>query len=96
MRLKKLKVLKCYVKALIEFCKYGVFVPHVYKDSSAERATIISTDTGFRVAKDWIHEPNEAVHHNALLVTSKCVCCGKEVQSWYRNSCDYGKEGWNL
>lgn len=91
-----LKIFKCYVKAFIEFLQYGVFVPHTYKDDSTEIATIIATDNGFRVSNSWAHQPDETVHPNALLVTSKCKCCGKKMYSWYRNPRNYGKEGWSL
>lgn len=87
-----LKVIICYIKALKEFFRHGIFVPHVYRDISAKRTIIISTDTGFRVSRDWGHEPRETVHPNAILVTSKCTCCGKESHRWYRESWRYNKE----
>lgn len=87
-----LKIFKCYLKALIEFFKHGVFVPHIFRDIKCEEAIIIATDNSFRVSKNYIHEPNETVYPRALLVTSKCMCCGKEIQTWYREPWKYNKE----
>lgn len=92
----ELKIIKCYVKALKNYFKYGSFIPHIYKDVSTEETIIIATDTSFRTSTSFEHMPNEKVYPKVLLVTSECVCCGKKMYSWYRNQADYGKESWSL
>lgn len=87
-----LKIFKCYVKAFIDFLKYGSFVPHTFRDVECKEAIIIATDTSFRVSDNFLHESNEAVYPGALLVTSRCTCCGKEMQSWYREPWRYNKD----
>ena len=87
-----LKSIKCYIVALIDFFKHGCFVPHIYKDVECKKAIIIATEDSFRVSDNYEHTANESVYPGALLVTSKCVCCGKEMQSWYRESWKYNKE----
>lgn len=86
------KIIKCHFKALIEFVKHGVFVPHTFRDVECKEAIIIATDTSFRVSDNFQHKPNETVYSGALLVTSKCACCGKEMQSWYREPWKYNKD----
>lgn len=84
-----IKVVKCYIKACLDFFKYGVFVPHLYEEVDKKPAIIIATDNSFRVSKGYEHEPNETVYPNALLVRYKCIRCGKETYAWYRNQDDY-------
>lgn len=79
------RILKCYFIALIEFFKYGSFVPHTFRDVECKKTIIIATDDSFRVSDNYRHEENETVYSNALLVTSRCSCCGKEIQSWYKD-----------
>lgn len=79
----KTKTLFCYLRAVPFFLKSGIWCPHIYKDESKEKAIIISTDNGFRVSNNWLHNDNERVHTNATLIRSRCIHCGKEELSWY-------------
>lgn len=87
-----LKIFKCYVKAFMEFLQNGVFVPHTFRDVECKKTIIIATDDNFRISTNYQHAPNETVYPGALLVTSRCTCCGKEMQSWYREPWRYNKE----
>lgn len=87
-----MKIIKCYVIAFIEFIKHGVFIPHVFRDVECKNAIIIATDDGFRVSENYTHDPNETVYSGALLVTSKCTCCGIETQRWYKEPWKYNKD----
>lgn len=78
-----MKRIFCYLKAIPFFIKSGVWCPHIYHEESKENAIIISTDNGFRVSNNWLHDDNEMVHKNATLIRSKCIHCGKEELSWY-------------
>lgn len=85
------KSIKCYIIAIIEFFQHGSFIPHVYKDVESKKAIIIATENNFRVSENYEHVTNETVYPGALLVTSRCVCCGKEIKSWYREPCRYSE-----
>lgn len=82
--MKLIMKLRCILRGLSMWLSCGEYIPHVYK-SSYEKAIIISTDTSFRVSKNYIHSDKETVHKNACLIRSKCIYCGKESQSWYSN-----------
>lgn len=86
-----LKIIKCYIKAVLGFFKHGVFIPHIFRDVDCKKSIIIATDDSFRVSDNYLHEPNETVYPDALLVTSRCICCGKETQRWYREPWRYDK-----
>ena len=84
-----IKIVKCYIKAIIDFLKYGNFIPHRYKDVENKRTIIIATDDSFRTSDNFEHSADETVYPDALLVKSKCICCGKEMLSWYREHWRY-------
>ena len=87
-----MKFMKCYFKALIGFFKHGVFVPHVFRDVECKKTIIIATENSFRASDNYRHEPNEYVYPEALLVTSRCIYCGKEEQRWYKYPWRYNKD----
>lgn len=92
-----LKIFKCYIKALKEYFQHRVFIPHTFRDVECKKTNIIATNDNFRVSENYQHEPNETVYPGALLVTSRCICCGKEMQSWYREPWKYNKEDlWDI
>ena len=78
-----MKKIICYIKALPFFIKKGIWCPHVYKEYARENAIIISTDNGFRVSNNLLHTNKETVHPKAILIKSKCKCCGNEDWAWY-------------
>ena len=57
--------------------------PHIYKEETREQAIIISTENSFRVSKSFMHNDEEIVHPNAILIKNKCIYCGKENFSWF-------------
>ena len=75
-------IMICYIKAFIEFIRYGVFIPHVYKEIGTERKDIFVTDNGFRVANNYEHLSGERLIRNVYVSTSVCSCCGKEFKTW--------------
>ena len=92
-----MRIIKCYIKALIEFFKHGVFAPHVFRDIECKKTIIIATCDSFRASDNYRHEPNENVYPEALLVTSRCKYCGKETNRWYKYPWQYNKEDlWDI
>ena len=87
-----MKIIKCYIIAFVEFIMHGNFSPHVFRDVECKKTIIIATDDSFRVSENYIHNQNETVYPGALLITSRCVCCGKETQRWYREPWKYDKD----
>lgn len=81
-----MKRIYCYLKALIEYAKYGVLIPHSFVDVTEEKHDIFVTDNSFRIATgSYEHLNGERLIRNVTVVTSKCKCCGKEEQYWYES-----------
>ena len=78
------KRIKCFLKSIIDFIRYGAYMQHVFVEKE-EPAIIISTDTSFRVSDNFQHDSNETVHRNATLIRSTCKYCGYETLSWKDN-----------
>lgn len=78
-------IFKCFIIAIIDYIKYGVYVPHLYTQSE-EPVIIIATDTSFRVSDNYQHTPEETVYPNATLLRCKCKYCGHETLSWINNN----------
>lgn len=79
-----LKRCLCIAKAVRDFFRHGVWIPHVYRDTY-EKAIIIATDHNFRVSENYEHTADETVHKDAYLIRSRCIYCGKEDLSWARD-----------
>ena len=83
--MKYLKRCICFIKAVRDLLKHGIWIPHVYKDTY-EKAIIIATDHSFRVAQDYQHVRGELVYKDAYLIRSRYIYCGKEDLSWAADS----------
>ena len=89
MKFSPLKYLICIGKALLGFCRYGVFVPHLYGEEKVTPAVIIATDKKFRLADSYTHSDKETVYTNAAYIESHCIFCGKKQVSWYPSFAKY-------
>lgn len=78
-----IKSIKCYIKAIFGFFEHGVYIPHVFRDEEKTKGIIIATDNSFRISDNYEHAKNEKVYKNALIIKSRCICCGKEDISWW-------------
>lgn len=76
-------IIFCYLKASIDYFRYGVFIPHTYEEVSRETHIVIAGQNSFRVSNDFRHLPGECVHRNATVITSACKYCGKLEYSWF-------------
>ena len=74
----------CYLKAVRDFLKHGVWVPHVF-GYTCEKTIIIATEHSFRVARSFEHTSEETVYKDAYLIRNRCIHCGKEELSWARD-----------
>ena len=80
----RIKSILCYIKAIPFWLKCGEWCPHVFKEESREKdVIIISSNNGFRVAKNYSHRPNEIIHPRATLITCKCKYCGVKEYAWF-------------
>lgn len=75
--------LRCYITAALLYIRSGVWSPHIYEEVSKEQKIVIATNHGFRISDNLIHAEWETVHPKALVIKSKCRCCGHEDLSWY-------------
>lgn len=75
----------CLAKAVGDWFLRGIWVPHVFEDTY-EKAIIIATSHGFRVAHDYQHSPDETVYKDGYLIRSRCIHCGKVELSWMQDS----------
>lgn len=89
-----MKKLRCWLSAIPLWIRTGYFVPHLY-ECTHERAIIIATENGFRVADNYEHTPDETVYPNAVLERGKCVFCGHEELSWYESEDEMRRLGGN-
>ena len=78
-----MKRILCYLKAIPQLVRSGIWCPHTYKEIEKHPSIIITTKNGFRVAKNYMHRENETVYPNATLVKSKCKYCGAIELSWF-------------
>ena len=78
-----MRFIYCYLKAMVEFIKYQVFIPHTFVEVSEEKHDIFVSDNSFRIATgSYEHLNGERLIRNAIVTTSKCKCCGKEFSVW--------------
>lgn len=71
----------CYIRAIKDLIRYGIWILHCY-ETIEEPAIIVATESSFRVSDNLIHTPNEIVYPNAELITGRCIYCGKKELSW--------------
>lgn len=60
-----------------------MWCPHVYKEIGSDTGIVITTKNGFRISDNLLHDSKETVHPKAIIIRSKCICCGHEELSWY-------------
>lgn len=78
-----MKRLLCYLKAMPFFIKSGIWCPHEYEEGIRETGIVITTQNGFRISDNLLHNANETVHPKATILRGKCIYCGHEDVSWY-------------
>ena len=78
-----MKKIFCYLKAIPFFLSSGVWCPHVYKEIGSKKGIVITTKNSFRISDNFLHNKNETVHPSAIIIRSRCTCCGCEELSWY-------------
>lgn len=78
-----MKKIICYIKAIPLYFKIGVWSPHVYEEVSRDKKIVVSTEYGFRISDNLIHNKNEKVHPKATVIKNKCKYCGCEDICWY-------------
>lgn len=76
-----MKHIKCLWETIKDWAITGCWSRHLYTDSYSP-SIIIATDTTFRKSESLVHSRNEKVYPNAVLITSTCVYCGKQMESW--------------
>lgn len=91
----RIKQILCYIIALFDYVKYGVFIPHTYQEIKSENQDIFVSDDGFRVVHgSYEHLPGECLVRGVTVNTSTCVCCGKTMQTWQYDDVDVITEEW--
>lgn len=73
----------CYLRAIPFYLCSGIWCPHVYKEIGSDKGIVITTKNSFRISDNFTHGENETVHPGAIIIRSKCTCCGHEELSWY-------------
>lgn len=68
---------------IYHFVMYPDIDYHTYGQDEFEMDKIIfTTEDGFRIAENYLHDNNETIHQNCVLIKNKCIYCGHETQSW--------------
>ena len=58
-----------------------MWCPHIYKEIGTDKGIVIATKNSFRISDNYLHNENETVHPRAIIIRSRCTCCGREELS---------------
>ena len=83
MKFSILNYVKCIAKAFWGWCRFGIFVPHIFGEEKVLPAIVIASEKDFRLADSYAHNENEEVYPHAAYITCSCVVCGKKAHAWY-------------
>ena len=75
-------MIKCYITALADLIRYGVWAPHLYEEVRKYKAVVIATDKSFRTAESYEHAEGEKVYPNAEVIELRCIYCGRKYRMW--------------
>lgn len=92
MKFSFLNYLKCIAKAFWGWCRFGVFLPHLFGEEKVVPAIIAATEKNFRLADSFNHKENETIYSNAAYIECTCVYCGKKQKLWYPDFAEYMTE----
>ena len=79
-----MRFLICYIKAFIDFSRYGIFIPHTFSEiNREENQDIFVNDGGFRpVNHSYEHIRGERLIKGVTITTCACTYCGKIIKTW--------------
>lgn len=81
-----LKELRCNLRRINDYFLYNnANIQHVVENVDIEEDVMLAvSDNSFRKVFSYEHNSGEKIIDHAVVLTDKCIYCGKEEKSWYR------------